>query len=97
VPFVQIVRRSRTCSIEQGEAEELIAELRRLPEQAYPDAVAAAVVIEGAMEATNATGVKFELGERQALSRVLEGWMVEEREFSDGLYCLRDVLRDEGD
>lgn len=92
MPYLRIVHKNRDCLIEQDEANEIVGELRRLTTDAYPDAVAAAVIIEGAMTAENAGPVTFNEPESAALLRVLEGWLVEKRQFSEGLYCLRDAL-----
>jgi hypothetical protein len=74
------------------EARELVRELRRLPPDAYPDAVVAAVIIEGAISGENAGAVTFNEAEAAALLRVVQGWLVEARQFSEGLFCLRDAL-----
>jgi hypothetical protein len=82
------------CLVEEGSAQELARDLRRLSSDAYPDAVAAAIIIEGALTAAeNAEQVTFNGPERHALLRVLTEWRVTERPFSDGLSCLERALK----
>jgi hypothetical protein len=90
VPYLRIVHKKRDCLIDAEEAKDLARDLRK--QYAYPGAVPAAVIIEGAMENENTGPVTFEPGERAALLRVIEGWLVEERQLSEGLFCLRDAL-----
>ena len=69
------------------------------PTDAYPDAVAAVVVIESAIEGTTAlAGVAFGPDEREALRAALDRMLFKSRvRLPDGLHCLRELLRDDSD
>jgi hypothetical protein len=90
-PAIRIVTGDRDCTVPLPDAEALVAELRRLPADAYADAVPAAVIIEMAIS-DETPAVTFEPGERHAIGRVLEGMLVARRVLPDGLRCLREAL-----
>jgi hypothetical protein len=94
VAYLRVVHEMGDCLVEEASAQELARDLQGLSSDAYPDAVAAAIIIEGALTAAeNGEQVTFNEPERHALIRVLTEWRVTERPFSEGLSCLEHALK----
>ncbi len=95
MPSLRFKGPRRECFVPIADVAQLVRELRLLPSDGYPDAVAAAVILESAVgETTALREVDFNKGESPAFRRALEGMLLEggASNFSEGLFCLRDAF-----
>ena len=83
----------RDCLLSAREAELLVGELRRLPPDRYPQASAAASLIERALAGDReAAAISIAASQQPAGVRALEELLSGRRAFSDGLSDLLEIL-----
>lgn len=83
----------RDCLLSVRDAEVLVGELRQLCPGRYPQAAAAAGLIERALEGEReAPAISIDAAQRAAVLRALEELLSRRRAFSEGLADLLDIL-----